>query len=118
VDNIRNIVPTVGQWPDSASTDHGGVEGTHEHSYMKILRPSQHMEVLADREYPLSGTVRHRRAFGDLSDLLLGNIRSRLTPPWFEINPLFFARDVWMVMGHPSGSSAIDSADEKAGWDL
>jgi len=83
----------VGQWPDSASTDHGGVEGTHEHSYMKILRPSQHMEVLADREYPLSGTVRHRRAFGDL------------------------ARDVWMVMGHPSGSSAIDSADEKAGWD-
>jgi len=24
------------------------------------------MEVLADREYPLSGTVRHRRAFGDL----------------------------------------------------
>jgi len=56
----------VDQWPDSASTDHGGVEGTHEHSYMKILRPSQYTKVPADREYLPSGAVRHRRAFGGL----------------------------------------------------
>jgi len=75
----------VGLWPDSASTDHGGVEGTHENSYMNILRPSQYTKVLLDREYSLNGTVRHRRAFGGLGPFH-GNVRSGLTPPWFRFS--------------------------------
>jgi len=74
------------------------------------------MEVLADMEYPLSGTVRHRRAFGDLGPFP-GEHSFAVDAALVWDKSIAFARDVWMVMGHPSGSSAIDSADEKAGWD-
>jgi len=55
-------------WQSWKPTMHG------KHSYMKKLCPSQHMEVLADREYSVSSTVWHRVFRGP--GLFHGNIQS------------------------------------------
>jgi len=87
---------------------------------MKTLCPSQYTKVLLDREYSPSGAVQHRRAFGSLGPFhgeCSFGVDAALVWVQYGVNSLVFAWDVWMVVGHLLGSSAIDSADKKAGWD-